>query len=116
MKTYLVIVTLVVIPALVSGQSSGAAVSRAKALHVFESTCQPCHGPNGQGVPAFKDLAFVGRTKWKHGNAQTDVVKTITNGVPGTPMLPFKGRLSPAEISGLALLVRSFAQPHGRSK
>jgi len=28
--------------------------------------------------------------------------------VPGTPMLPFKGRLSPEEIAALASLVRSY--------
>lgn len=117
MKTCLAIgVALAMIPAVMTAQSHGAAVPRAKALQVFQSMCQPCHGPNGQGAPAFKDLAFVGRTKWKHGNTQADVVKTITNGAPGTPMLPFKGRLTPAEISGLASLVRSFAEPHGRSK
>jgi hypothetical protein len=37
-----------------------------------------------------------------------DIVATITNGAPGTAMLPFNGRLTPAEISALASLVRSF--------
>lgn len=96
----------------VSAQTHGGAVSRAKALELFTANCQPCHGPNGKGTPAFKDLAFVGRTKWKHGSTQANVVNTITNGAPGTAMLPFKGRLSPAEISALASLVRSFAPPH----
>lgn len=95
----------------VSAQSRGA-VPRTKALELFTANCQPCHGPDGKGTPAFKDLAFVGRTKWKHGSTQADVVNTITNGAPGTAMLPFKGRLSSAEISALASLVRSFATPH----
>lgn len=116
MKRPAAILALLAMPVVVSAQAHGAAVPRAKALELFQSTCQPCHGPNGQGVPAFKDLAFVGRTKWKHGSTQAEVVKTITNGVPGTPMLPFNGRMTPAEISALASLVRSFAQPHGRSK
>jgi mono/diheme cytochrome c family protein len=35
-------------------------------------------------------------------------VKTITNGVQGTMMLPFKDKLSAAEIAALASLVRSY--------
>lgn len=96
----------------VSAQSRSAPVTHAKALELFTANCQPCHGPEGKGTPALKDLAFVGRTKWKHGGTQSEVVNTITNGAPGTAMLPFKGRLSPAEISALASLVRSFAAPH----
>jgi mono/diheme cytochrome c family protein len=55
-----------------------------------------------------KDLAFVARGKWKHGSSAPAVAATITNGVPATPMLPFKGRLTPAEINALAALVRSY--------
>jgi mono/diheme cytochrome c family protein len=35
-------------------------------------------------------------------------VKTIADGVPATAMMPFKGRLTPAEINALASRVRSF--------
>jgi mono/diheme cytochrome c family protein len=84
-----------------------AAVPRAKALELFAANCAMCHGPEGAGTPISPDMAFKNR-KWKHGSRQQDVVATITNGVPATPMLPFKGRLSPAEINALASLVRSF--------
>lgn len=103
---------VVLMPAVLSAQPRTGSVPRAKAVELFTANCQPCHGPAGKGTPAFKDLAFVGRTKWKHGGTQSEVVNTITNGAPGTAMLPFKGRLSPAEISALASLVRSFAAPH----
>ena len=83
-------------------------VTRAKAVELFAANCQVCHGPDGAGTPLTKDLAFKGRGKWKHGSRVADVVATITNGVPATPMLPFKGRLTPAEINALASLVRSF--------
>jgi len=88
--------------------AKAAVVSRAKATELYKTNCSVCHGPAGVGTPLMKDLAFKGRGKWKHGNRPADVVKTITNGVPATAMMPFKGRLTPAEINALASLVRSF--------
>ena len=91
-----------------SAQDKGAApVPRAKAVELYTATCQVCHGPSGTGSPLTPGTAFAGR-KWKHGSRPQDVVKTITNGVPGTMMLPFKDRLSPGEITALASLVRSY--------
>jgi mono/diheme cytochrome c family protein len=96
-------------PSAAMGQTPNAApVTRAKATELFATHCQICHGPEGTGTPLMKELAFTNRGKWKHGSRVQDVVKTITNGVPATPMLPFKGRLTPAEINALASLVRSF--------
>jgi mono/diheme cytochrome c family protein len=83
-------------------------VSKAKAAELFITHCQICHGAGGAGTPLTKDLAFTNRGKWKHGSRPQDVVATHTNGVPATPMLPFKGRLTPAQINALASLVRSF--------
>ena len=88
--------------------SKAAPVTKAKATELFAANCQICHGPGGTGTPLMKDLAFTNRGKWKHGSRAQDIVATITNGVPATPMLPFKGRLTPAEITALASLVRSF--------
>jgi mono/diheme cytochrome c family protein len=89
-------------------QGRQAAVPRSKAVEVYAANCQVCHGPGGTGSPLIKDLAFIGRGKWTHGSRPEEVIATITNGVPGTAMLPFKGRLTPSEISALAALVRSF--------
>lgn len=95
-------------PAAGAQTAKSAPVSKAKAVALFAANCQICHGAEGKGTPLMKDLAFVGRRTWKHGNRPQDVVKTITTGVPATAMLPFKGRLTPAEITALASLVRSF--------
>lgn len=108
---YLVVTLLI---AAAAGTSEGSAqdkgpapVPRARAVELYTANCQVCHGPSGTGSPLTAGTAFAGR-KWKHGNRPQDVVKTITNGVPGTMMLPFKDRLSPGEIAALASLVRSY--------
>jgi mono/diheme cytochrome c family protein len=84
-----------------------ASVPRAKAVEVYTANCQLCHGPRGAGSALMKGLNFNGRV-WKHGSRLADIAATITNGVPSTPMLPFRDRLTPAQIDALAALVRSY--------
>jgi mono/diheme cytochrome c family protein len=90
-----------------SAQAKPAAITKAQAVVLYNTHCQICHGAGGTGSPLMAGSAFVGR-KWKHGTTPQAIVKTITNGVPQTAMLPFKERLSPAEIAALATLVRSY--------
>jgi mono/diheme cytochrome c family protein len=91
----------------VSAQAKPAAVTKAEAVALYNTHCQICHGAGGTGSPLMAGSAFVGR-KWKHGTTPQAIVKTITNGVPQTAMLPFKGRLTPEEIAAVATLVRSY--------
>jgi len=90
-----------------SAQAKPAAIPEAKAVELFNTHCQICHGAGGTGSPLMAGSAFVGR-KWKHGTTPQAITATITNGVPQTAMLPFKGRLTPDEIAALATLVRSY--------
>jgi len=112
MKTIVLCLTLALTGPVYAQATKSAAkaapVTRAKALELFAANCSLCHGPEGAGTPLTAGMAFKNRGTWKHGSRQQDVVATITKGVPATPMLPFKGRLTPAEINALASLVRSF--------
>ena len=74
--------------------------------NLYRINCQMCHGPGGKAL--IPEMAFVGRPKWKHGTRVSDMIKVITEGVPGTPMLPFKSKFTAAQIRALAHYVRAF--------
>ena len=73
--------------------------------NLYRVHCQMCHGPSGKAL--IPEMAFVGR-KWKHGTKSADMAKIITEGVKGTPMLPFKSNLTAVQIRALARHVRAF--------
>ena len=62
----------------------------------YQQYCASCHGE--------KVEAFVDR-KWKHGNAKSDLVASITNGYPDLGMPTWKGVLSEKETSDMADLI-----------
>jgi mono/diheme cytochrome c family protein len=74
-------------------------------LELYRTKCQLCHGPKGASPQKPLNLA---NGEWKHGSSTEAIVKTITGGVKGTAMMPFKGKLTEAQILDLARLVRSF--------
>jgi mono/diheme cytochrome c family protein len=72
---------------------------------LYRLHCQMCHGANGKApIP---EMAMVGR-KWKHGTSSAQMAKIISEGVKGTAMKPFKGKLKPEQILALAKHVRAF--------
>ena len=99
MKRVLFTALLLSVPA-----AAGAQTKAPTTKELYGSMCQACHGPDGKAP--LKEMGFVGR-KWKHGTTTAGMVRIITNGVPGTVMLPFKGRLTDQQIRDLARYVRS---------
>lgn len=73
--------------------------------NLYRVHCQMCHGLNGKAL--IPEMAFVGR-KWKHGTKSAEMAKIISDGVKGTPMLPFKSKLTAVQIRALARHVRAF--------
>jgi mono/diheme cytochrome c family protein len=85
------------------------------AEQLFTANCAPCH-VNGNSET--KELNFADG-EWRHGSSLNEVIKTITGGVPGTAMLPWKERFTEKEIVALAKYVRSFDKslaPAGRNQ
>lgn len=91
-------------------QSPDADATRA----LFLANCAACHGENGDGKGAtklekparsFKDGGF------SYGNTPEALLRTITNGIPGTPMPSFASALKDAERRELASYVLSLGPP-----
>lgn len=102
-----VVGALVAFGALVSqAVAAPPAVSAAQAQELYRTTCQKCHGPEGNAPQKGEGLSFADG-EWNHGADLRSIVAVITNGVPETGMRPFKDKLSAAEIQALAKYVRS---------
>jgi aldose sugar dehydrogenase len=85
------------------------AVPAANVSSIYGSLCANCHGPTlhgGQG-PSLVDA------EWKHGDTDADIARVIREGVPGTPMLPFRTALSDLQIRAMVIHVRE-AQDRAR--
>ena len=72
---------------------------------VYKTHCQSCHMADGDSP--LEPLNFVDGI-WKHGSAPAKVAAIIADGAPGTAMLPFSSKLTPAEVKALAAYVRAF--------
>jgi mono/diheme cytochrome c family protein len=80
---------------------------------LYRSRCQMCHMADGNAPVAQMNLSD---GNWIHGSKKEDVVKVISEGAPGTAMLPFKAQLTPEQISALADHVRAFDKSLAASK
>ena len=64
------------------------AISRGKAL--FIGTCAGyCHTT----TPGNREAPYLFDGQWVHGGTDQEIFDTIANGVPGTTMIAFKGKL-----------------------
>ncbi|MCB9718630.1 MAG: c-type cytochrome [Myxococcales bacterium] len=78
---------------------------RAAGRELYMAKCKTCHGDDGKGDTPFGrkleivSLAGTGRSRAK--------IKAITaNGVPGTKMKPYEGKLSDQELENVAAFVK----------
>ena len=92
-------------PSAKAGPAQAGTAAMAKAEDNYAKVCQLCHGPKGKSP--MPGMSLVDR-EWKHGTSTQQIAKTITEGIPGTAMLPNKDKFTKEEILALARLVRSF--------
>jgi mono/diheme cytochrome c family protein len=101
--------TLLLSAALVASASAASAQvpadSNRPPADLYKATCQPCHMADGNAALEPMNLTD---GKWRHGTSVKEISATISNGVQGTAMMPFKTRFSEKEILALAKFVRAF--------
>ena len=84
---------------------AAAAPDKAAVAELYKTHCQSCHMVDGDSP--LEPLNFVDGT-WKHGSATAKVAAIIADGAPGTAMLSFKEKLTPAVVKALAAYFRAF--------
>jgi glucose/arabinose dehydrogenase len=65
---------------------------------LYTNFCSGCHGRSLEGAAA---TALI-KDAWTHGNDRASIIKTISNGVPGTEMGKWSGALTAKEIEAIA--------------
>ena len=70
---------------------------------VFQSTCAGCHGQTGDGVAGI-DLS---RGQFRRGTSDTDLIKIIQTGIPGTTMPPHN--LTDTQAGAVVAYLRNMA-------
>jgi cbb3-type cytochrome oxidase cytochrome c subunit/cytochrome c553 len=81
---------------------------------VYAGRCAQCHGEKGAGDgSAVRELPVVPTSFVAERPSLAESLRALRNGVQGTPMAPWTGQLSEAELSAVAYYVRGFYQPDG---
>jgi len=73
---------------------------------LFRGNCSPCHGLNARGGGRGPDLSS---GRWTHGSTDEEILRTISQGVPGTEMPA--NALEDSEIRTIIAYLRSLAPP-----
>ena len=88
-----------------AAQTAPAAGGSRSVQELYTQNCLACHMADGNA--ALEPMNFADG-KWRHGTTVKELAKVISDGVPGTAMMPFQARFTQAEIVALAKYVRTF--------
>jgi cytochrome c oxidase cbb3-type subunit III len=76
---------------------------------IFREKCSMCHGVDGKGYAAIKTPNFTD-PKWQAAHPEKERMNALENGVPGTAMVSFKGKLSSQETTAVLNYIRSLGE------
>ena len=89
---------------------SFAATKKINGASIFMEKCSMCHGMNGKGYAAIKTPDFTD-PKWQAAHPDKELMNAIKNGVKGTAMVSFEGKLSQQEMAAVLKYIRSLGAP-----
>jgi mono/diheme cytochrome c family protein len=101
----LILVALGALSALVLATTAAGAQPKVDAAALYKQHCALCHGPDGNSK--LPNASFTDGV-WARGSTEKDVQATIANGVKGTVMMGFSGKLKPEELRALTAHVRAY--------
>ncbi|MGA8183841.1 MAG: cytochrome c [Terriglobia bacterium] len=82
------------------------AANKANGADIFREKCSMCHGIDGKGYAAIKTPDFTD-PKWQAAHPDKELKDAIENGVKGTAMVSFKGKLNQQEMAAVLKYIRS---------
>ena len=74
---------------------------------LYQSSCAGCHGPNGDMVPGIE----LQRGRFRRATGDTDIMRIIQSGIPGTTMPPTS--FTDAQAGAIVAFLRSAAPAAG---
>ena len=69
----------------------------------YKSKCAMCHGANGEGKAALKTKPM----KEAAAKSDAELTNIIENGIPGTSMKGYKGKLTEAQVKELVTSIKA---------
>ncbi len=82
------------------------AANKVNGADIFREKCSMCHGIDGKGYAAIKTPDFTD-PKWQAAHPDKELKDAIEDGVKGTAMVSFKGKLSQQEMAAVLKYIRS---------
>ena len=73
---------------------------------VYKGNCIACHQADGTGMGGALGADFVNDATRK-AKSDADLVRSVTNGVPGTAMISWSGQLDETQIRDVVAYIRS---------
>jgi cbb3-type cytochrome c oxidase subunit III len=82
------------------------AAANSDAADLYKSKCSMCHGLDGKGYTAIHTPDFTS-AKWQSSHKDREITTAIEDGVKGTSMPAWRGKLTTAQIHDLVGYIRS---------
>lgn len=79
---------------------------------IYDQQCAICHGKTGKGDTMIANSyqhSDLTDDEWGYGGSRAEMIRSVTDGIPKTPMRGFKGALSEKEIEQVVDYVRELS-------